>query len=239
MKPKSCVYRKSRRPIPAKESHLLWAKSAGHCAYHSCTNRCVDSFKETGHVLLGEMAHLIAHSEGGPRASYAERSRLERYENLILLCPYHHTLVDKAPMDFPPEQLIKWKARLEWHVAEAFDVPEIKTKQDLYKYAYELLNANRLIHDNFGPSSVLARKTPLSNMHGFWDAKKTEHIIPNNTLIVAAFNRYRNLVPEDELATFRRFESHALAFAASAVDTLDSVPTFPVEFESMLDGREG
>ena len=54
------------------------------------------------------MAHIIARNPTGPRGSPAHAS-VNTYDNLILLCPSHHTLVDKAPDDHSVELLLKWK----------------------------------------------------------------------------------------------------------------------------------
>src|SRR5271170_236146 len=96
-----CLLRRGRAQIPAKESHILWALCAGRCAFPGCDNKCIDSFENSGSILLGEMAHVLAVSPAGPRAKKGTGRDLNRYENLVLLCPYHHAMVDKAPLDFP------------------------------------------------------------------------------------------------------------------------------------------
>jgi hypothetical protein len=217
---------------------LLWGKSAGRCAYPSCPNKCIDSFEMSGPILVGEMAHVLAIGKGGPRSVGQKTRSLDRYDNLVLLCPSHHTIVDKAPLDFPSELLRKWKAELEQRISNALDVPTFKTKAQLYEYAETLLNENKFIHDNFGPSSKIAAKNPLSNLHAIWIARKIEQIIPNNSLIVAAFARYLGMMPANEIEVYRRFEAHSVAFAASSQRRRDSVPMFPPEFAAMLTRRE-
>jgi hypothetical protein len=143
-------------------------------------------------------------------------------------------MVDKAPLDFPADLLKKWKADLEHRISSALDMPICTTKADLYSYAEALLSENKSIHDHFGPLSKVATENPLSNLHEIWLARKIEQIIPNNSLINAAFRRYRHLVPPKETEVYRRFEAHAVAFAASSRRRLDSVPMFPREFEEML-----
>jgi hypothetical protein len=70
---------------------------------------------KSGNILLGEMAHVIGRKPKGPRGS-TKYGTVDTYENLILLCPACHTLVDKAPRDFPATLLRKWKADWESHV---------------------------------------------------------------------------------------------------------------------------
>lgn len=233
-----CLFTTSSRAIAAKDSHLLWAKSAGRCAYPACTNRCVDSFENAGNILIGEMAHVLAYSKKGPRSTGKPVANVDKYENLVLLCPYHHTIVDKAPDDFPPELLRQWKSELEERVGKAMDIPRFTTKRQLFEYANELLAQNKIIHAQFGPSSLTAQANPFSNVQQLWDAKKIEEIIPNNALVRAAFKRYSSLLNTRERKIAGMFQAHAIAFSASAEDRLDSVPMFPAEFARMLDQED-
>lgn len=62
-------------------------------------------------AMLGDMAHVIAHRDDGPRGNATVPvSQREAYENLILLCPTHHRLIDSQPDQHPPEMLRQWKA---------------------------------------------------------------------------------------------------------------------------------
>ncbi|MEU3917137.1 HNH endonuclease signature motif containing protein [Streptomyces sp. NPDC029004] len=62
-------------------------------------------------VPLGEEAHMISGAPGGPRhdSSYPQ-ARIDSYENLILLCPTHHRLIDKSGgVGFSVESLRRMK----------------------------------------------------------------------------------------------------------------------------------
>lgn len=105
----------SSRYISATEIKILWSLSGGLCAYPGCRALCVAPASPTdAAVPLGEQAHIVAHSNIGPRAdpNYPEDKRAT-YENLILLCPTHHTLVDKQPNTFTVADLRSWKANHE------------------------------------------------------------------------------------------------------------------------------
>jgi len=198
------------------------------------SNRCIDTFENAGTILLGEMAHVLAYSSIGPRATTSTKTAINHYENLILLCPYHHELVDKAPADFSSDTLQRWKVDLEHRVDAALDTPSFSSKEELYKYVDGILRENRTIHDNFGPLSPIAQSNPASNISRLWQAQKIEQLIPNNANIIAAFRRFRSLVPPTDLQNFTEFEAHATAFAASAISRLDSVPMFPSHFAEMV-----
>jgi len=83
---------------------ILWGKAAGRCSYPGCSNNCISYFEKSGDKILGEMAHVIPQSSDGPRGTAGIKGP-DTYENLILLCPYHHEMIDKAPADFPNELL--------------------------------------------------------------------------------------------------------------------------------------
>lgn len=95
----------------------LWGSAAGRCTFPTCRLDLAPELPIAGRLALGERAHVIARSPHGPRGtgSYAGE---DRYENLILLCPTHHRLVDAAPEDHPVELLLRWKQEHEQWVRE-------------------------------------------------------------------------------------------------------------------------
>ncbi len=99
---------------------LLWGLAAARCAFPRC--RQVLAAKKTDRdsaAVLGEIAHIVAHEDEGPRGDPScPAARRDRYENLILLCPTHHTLVDKQPSTFTISDLRTWKRQHEVWVAE-------------------------------------------------------------------------------------------------------------------------
>lgn len=90
---------------------LLWGYAAGMCSFPGCRTQVLA--KSTGTdaaAVLGFICHISAHSSGGPRYdSSLPSSAVDRYENLILLCGHHHTLVDKQPNTYTSDDLKKWK----------------------------------------------------------------------------------------------------------------------------------
>ena len=65
--------------------------------------------------MLGEEAHIRSRRVGGPRHDPAyPAAKIDNYENLILLCPTHHTLIDAHGGDaYSVEALIEMKRRHE------------------------------------------------------------------------------------------------------------------------------
>ena len=90
---------------------LLWSRSGGLCAFPSCDVICVqDASDGVASTIIGQIGHIEAHSNSGPRAnpSLSEEQR-RAYPNLILLCPTHHRLVDARDSIYTVDILQEWK----------------------------------------------------------------------------------------------------------------------------------
>jgi len=107
----------------------------------------------------------------------------------VTLCPTHHTLIDKAPAQFPPSLLREWKAQHESRIATTLNAPSFANKNELYLFIQKRLAENRLIHQNVGPDSALAQDNPLTSAVDLWIFRKLAMVIPNNRKIIDAFIR--------------------------------------------------
>ena len=93
------------REISQRDVKVLYALAGGRCAFETCKIELAEIVNSAaGPSHIGEMAHMVAHSNDGPRgdATYP-RHKLNTYENLILLCPTHHAKIDDAPAQYPIE----------------------------------------------------------------------------------------------------------------------------------------
>lgn len=79
---------------------MLWGRAHNQCAFPGCiqalTLHIDDATSgETQLIVVGEEAHIRAQSAGGPRYERDyPRDKVDSYENLVLMCPTHHTLID-------------------------------------------------------------------------------------------------------------------------------------------------
>lgn len=86
--------------------HALFALSGNQCAFPDCD---APMLEET--TIVGEISHIYAQRPGGPR--YKEglgEEELHAIENLILLCPKHHKIVDEHPEQYDAAWLRRIKA---------------------------------------------------------------------------------------------------------------------------------
>lgn len=109
------------RNIPPKEMKLLCLQSGGTCAFLGCGKSLI----QPGTLLdepavLGEIAHIVAYEEGGPRGaeSMTEAER-NKHTNLILLCGDHHKLIDSQPNTYSIPVLRQMKADHEAQIRRA------------------------------------------------------------------------------------------------------------------------
>ncbi len=88
----------------------LFAVSGNQCAYPGCDLPLV----EPSGTVTGQIAHIKAASKKGPRYddSQPEEER-HGFNNLILLCGRHHTIIDTEIAEHPDEKLIKIKKQHE------------------------------------------------------------------------------------------------------------------------------
>ena len=107
--------------ISTHDRKVLWAKSGGHCAKCRCPLVRLVGSPGDPQVVLGEECHIVSPVAGGPRSiEPLDRALLDGYDNLILLCPSDHALVDKVVNEFPGKRLREMKAAHEtWWSGQA------------------------------------------------------------------------------------------------------------------------
>ncbi len=93
--PTKCSARTSRS-YTDRTLKLLWGRAAGRCAIPECR---VELFAEATEydpvVVIGEIAHVAAAADDGPRAASAlAAAQRNDYKNLILLCQNCHARID-------------------------------------------------------------------------------------------------------------------------------------------------
>jgi len=76
----------------------LFLKSGSVCAFRGCGRSLIELGEEgDSDAIIGEMAHIVADSRQGPRGDEPlDESERNKHTNLILVCPDHHTIIDKG-----------------------------------------------------------------------------------------------------------------------------------------------
>lgn len=117
------------RSYADRDLKLLWGLAAAHCSKPDCRRPVVaQASAKDPEAVLGEIAHIVAFADDGPRgdSSYPAAQR-NKYENLILLCPTDHALVDKQDSTYSISDLRDWKKRHEAWVVDRLKeaVPQV------------------------------------------------------------------------------------------------------------------
>ncbi len=99
----------NRRTVPKHTRLKLWVKAAGRCEFHGCNEPVWRNNLTLSDGNFGEVAHIIAASESGPRGSEESADLRIDYSNLMLLCQRCHKEIDDDPDRYPAELLCQWK----------------------------------------------------------------------------------------------------------------------------------
>jgi len=88
----------------------LWALSGNMCAFPGCNQVLVD----INEIIIGEMAHIKGERPDSARYdSVMTEDQRNDYSNLILMCPTHHTTIDKDKANYPVKKLLDAKIKHE------------------------------------------------------------------------------------------------------------------------------
>ena len=110
----------SKRNYSQKTLKVLFGLSGNQCAHPECENTVIEAATEQSdaHVVT-QICHIYAINVDGPRGKVGlTNEELNSPENLILLCPNHHVVVDGQPETYPAEMLKQWKQEHEAKVIE-------------------------------------------------------------------------------------------------------------------------
>lgn len=213
----------------------LFADSAGYCQNPEC-NQPLFLDAGTKNIHIGEMAHVFAAADDGPRAN-AELTRAERgqFENLILLCPKCHTVIDKAPEAYPDTTVLAWKQRHGERIAELFGVVVYPSREKARGAIELLLAENRIVFEKYGPDNDY-RYDPESELARTWRVKMLATILPNNRRIARLLEVNREQMTDEEKLTLARFQQHIADQEARHVldEAVAQAERFPTLMDRML-----
>jgi hypothetical protein len=228
--------------ISEKTIKLLWANAAGRCAFPGCgALLCMPDSGSSAPYTIGEMAHIRGEKAGASRndAGQAAKER-DGYANLILLCPTHHTLIDKPENEaaYSVNFLLNMKLQHNQDVEYRFKTKVYKNKNDVAKAIHPLLAENHTVFRNYGPHSEIARKNPESDAHAVWLSMRLSTIVPNNRQIAEMTSKNASLFSSEEQKTLALFQVHALGYEkwVNEESSYEGVVRFPTDFDSLIEG---
>lgn len=198
------------RYIPIDTKLRLFSDAAGHCQRPECLQPLFPP--ELGRNRhIAEMAHIISHGETGPRNEErpAEGFEVNSFENLILLCPTCHKIVDKDPVGYSRSTLLGWKNN---HSAS------LALKQKIFAYAERhqvrdaivvAMNENKAVWQEFAPYDGMSFEyNPESENAKTWTQRMRSVILPNHFRIQAIIKANLHLMTEAEGQILARYQEH-------------------------------
>ncbi|NMH67130.1 HNH endonuclease signature motif containing protein [Shewanella salipaludis] len=219
--------------IGTVDTKILWGRAGGRCSKPGC-DEDLTALVESGNYVVGEMAHVIGSKPTAARGT--PEGGEDSYDNLILLCPTHHTHIDKAPEGtYTVDMLHEWKRQHEAEISNAGKTTIFDDFSKLRIAIARLLASNKAIFDAFGPMSSAAQSDPSSNAYLVWELRRIDKILPNNRKILNLIDANEELI--DEMPTIRaieKFRAHVESYEKHVYQRLDSYQLFPSEFSEVF-----
>jgi hypothetical protein len=108
---------------------LVCVNAGGRCERLGCRRFLFEHPLTLTPGNFAEVAHIVAFKEDGPRGRSGPRpSNIDSLDNLMLLCPPCHKLVDDHPAEYPRELLQRYKADHEERIRIVTDLgPDVRT----------------------------------------------------------------------------------------------------------------
>jgi hypothetical protein len=125
--------------VSTRTMKRLFAVSGNRCAFPNCQASIAD---EKG-TIIGRVCHIEADSPGGPRYNSVQSDdERQGFENLILICANHHTVIDDDSESYTVASLKKIKADHEQKYANG----EEPTNEVVDKLLQTITNKDRIIY---------------------------------------------------------------------------------------------
>lgn len=229
--------------ITEKTIKLLWANAAGRCSFTGCEERLtIEQAANAAPYTLGEMAHIKGEKAGSNRYDKSQTTHeRDSYENLILLCPNHHTLIDKPENEgiYSDDVLTKMKITHEKNVSKCLEAKELSSAEKVKEKIAIYLAENQQAWLQYGPLSEAAQKNPHSEeIYAVWISERLSTIVPNNRIIASLLEANRDLFDRQEQTIISQFLSHVKSYEKWVQDEIpyQAVMRFPVDFEHLIMG---
>jgi hypothetical protein len=216
-------------PLVESVKRRLVACSGGYCQNPDCRCWLFEIHAGGTLVSLEELAHIIGKTSRSPRGRVRyDKSALDRFDNIILLCPTCHTRIDKSPEQFPPSLLRQWKRDHQATIADSLASPACRSRAELQSKVAALLARNRDIHQTFGPG-MPATDMVTEERVSAWRSLAVNEVVPNNRRIVALFRANTHLLAADEHPVVEQFAIHAAGFEHNQLSgrPVPNLPRFP------------
>lgn len=151
---------------------MLFARSGNRCAFPKC--RAPMAVNET---LTGEVCHIRGARPGSARYDPGQTD-VERhaFDNLVLMCPTHHTVIDDDEEAYTAERLCKIKAA---HEAQSAPIPDAEASAVAEVFVQSVMNIGQsggLAAHTVNASTITVQSAPSTNHLTRRQIQAVEHL---------------------------------------------------------------
>jgi SMODS-associated and fused to various effectors sensor domain len=109
-RPRTDVEQVQLRDIKGSTRLTLYVRAGGRCEFDGCNDYLLRHPLTLHEGNFGQMAHIVAFKADGPRGKAGLRPEyINDADNLMLLCPPCHKLIDERPEEYSRQTLEKYK----------------------------------------------------------------------------------------------------------------------------------
>jgi len=223
------------RKYPLADVKILYGLAAARCAFPNCRKEVVLEGTATDKTKqIGKIAHIVAHSENGPRSdSSYPKDKLDTYENWVLLCPTCHDTVDAHENRYTVASLRKLKIDHESWVQDSLNESLSQISFAELEVAVNGISSQQTLSQPEGFSVItpdakikknqLSATTRQMIAMGLMQAQQVKTYLENVEQIDSGFiqrlvggfqEKYRTLIQDKQLTSDAVFEE-LLNFASS------------------------
>ena len=173
--------------IPVKDQKLLAMKSGCLCAIPSCKKRLIIEKTNTDDdSIVGEMAHIKGERKDAARYDETfDIKKLNKYNNLILLCNVCHKMIDDQYNEYTVEKLHKIKLDHEVWVDQI-----LQRAMSSMTFAELEVITKYLVSDNFGYEETYELTNPVEKIQKNGLAESTSRLIAMGMTQVKLVEQY-------------------------------------------------
>tara|TARA_R110000765_G_scaffold310918_7_gene404134 strand:+ start:39 stop:629 length:591 start_codon:yes stop_codon:yes gene_type:complete len=188
---------------------------------------------------IAEMAHVLPHGEDGPRANetVGEVYDTDSFENLILLCPKCHTIIDKHPEAYPRQTILAWKREHLTSLCLKQGIRSYETRNEVRETLDRRLKENKLIWTKFAPVDGSEFEfNPESEKAELWKLRMKSVILPNHFQIQSLIEVNLHLASKTEQETFAEFKEHVRGLTDRHINGVSGQAIrFPRQMENIFE----
>jgi len=226
-----------RKHIPTETKLRLFSEAAGHCQRPECLQPIFPA-EMGGDKHIAEMAHMIPHGETGPRHEErpAGEFEVDSFENLILLCPTCHTIIDKDPDGYSRGTLLGWKSGHLATLAHKQGIRAYDKREQVRNAVFAAMVENKAVWKECAPSDGLSFEyDPESETAKTWVQRMRGVILPNHFRILAIIKANQHHMTDAEQQTFARYQEHVRGLSERHVCGIaGSAIRFPEEMDDIF-----